>query len=83
MTESNVFTILREGNGANGSTVSWKVGNILALLQIPDLDDRVLGAGAKYEAIGMKLGTGCSCRSNGELVSSADITKQPCLPPTG
>lgn len=47
--------------------MSRKVGHVLSLLQIPNLDERVGGSGAKDEAVRMKLGTGGGWRAHSRV----------------
>ena len=52
------LTIFGEGDGGDRPLVSLEVGDIGPFLQIPDLDDRVLGARGKDQAVRVELGTG-------------------------
>ena len=52
------LTVLREGDVGDGARVSGEVGHIGSLLQVPDLDDGVLCASAKDQAVRMELGAG-------------------------
>lgn len=48
-------TVLGESESADGPAVAREVGHILALLDVPDLHERVLGAHAEDEAIRVEL----------------------------
>ena len=54
-------TILGEGDASDGTRVTREVRHIRALLQVPDLHHRVLGAGAENQAVGVKLGASQRC----------------------
>lgn len=76
-----VVTVLREGDGRNGTGMTREVGHIALLLQIPDLNLRVHGARTEDQTIRMEL----RCRQPdfggidylGEQASSADIGECP------
>lgn len=55
--KNKALTILRERNRRYSSLVSLEVGDISTLLQIPNLDDRIISASAKDETVRVKLGT--------------------------
>ena len=57
--DMKIPTVLRECNAGNGSRVSGEVGHIGALLQIPDLDDRVFCTSTKDKTVRMEL---CTCQ---------------------
>ena len=54
-------TILGEGDASDGTRVTREVRHIRALLQVPDLHHRILGAGAENQAVGVKLGASQRC----------------------
>lgn len=72
LTRGKIVSILRESNRGYRARVAWEVGNIGALLQIPDLDLGISCPSAKNETIRVELSTGESCREHTETL----------LPPT-
>lgn len=80
---SQIVTVLGEGNRGDGSDVAGEVGHVALLLQIPDLDLRVLRARAEDEAVGVELRRGeADTRRVADLAeqsTSADVREGPVL----
>lgn len=78
-----VITVLRERYRGDGSHVAGEVGHVALLLQVPNLDLRVLGTRAEDEAVGMELRGGEADAGGvanlGEQSAGADVGERPVL----
>lgn len=68
-----VVTVLREGDGRNGTGMTRKVGHIALLLQIPDLNLRVHGARTEDQTIRWN----CAVVSPTSAVSITLVSRRP------